>query len=686
MKNKHAKDSESHQSDTKKIEKLPDESMPFYLRYNGSVHYAAIAAAVLVVLLLILGIYNYGQFSRATIANTYVRVDGDDVNCDGSVNAPYPGSGGPGLNCAVKTLDQGILLVDPGGNVYVGGGTYNITNVYVTKPLLMQSIDGIGAAKIVTSENNGALQINAVSNVIIDGFDISGPSTPPGGEPFGIFINDNSNIRITNCWLHDIAPGYPDPSPGNGGIVIGNEGATNVEIDHNKFYNFYNTSPTVKSYGINMNSNTVTDNINIHDNEFYDIYSPGNDDAGIRVSAQKANLNLTIQNNSFNNVGDRAIWLRRVHTNTKLIRGNTMAGGSSGATGAGIEIKGSPDNITGNTISGYQKCIYINDSAALAPTIQNNNLSCIEKGIEIGASVSASTNITNNSITGNQYGIVANIGSTAPVINNNKICNTIKNITNLAAGIIDATNNYFCTTDNTATGSMIDGPVDYRPFYINESETILCPGILEVSSTTADGTYGSGAVITITIKYSESVSVTGIPKIKLNVGPNVRYAEYSSGSGSDTLSFTYSIQSGDSADPLDYDSENALELNGGTITSSLDGLSGSLTLPAKGTFTNSHKIIISTAVPSPTPTPTVTTTTTAAPSPSAAEATPAVTPTPAGEEAASNCPEVAETDCLKCFCRFIWILILILICAGIGYYVYYILKNNSEKKHHHKDK
>ena len=662
----------------------------FYYDWHLKPNVDTVHWMVLVVVIIIAGFFifrlNGPDSITKAISNVYVRTDGNDTNCDGTTNAPYPGSGGPGLNCAVLTISKGIELADSGGMVLVSSGFYNVTNVYVTKPLTLRSLDGIGEAKIVTSENNGAVSIDGINNVIIDGFDISGPSTPPGGEPFGIFINNNSNIRITNCYIHDIAPGYSSLANGNGGIVIGNEGSTNVEIDHNKFYNFYNVTAGVKSYGINMNSNTVTDNVSIHDNEFFDIYSPGSDDAGIRVSAQKANLILSIENNSFNNVGDRAIWIRRAHTNIKLISGNTMVGGTAGAGGAGIELKNSADEITGNTISGYLKCILLDDNATSAPTITNNNLSCLQNGIEIGANVTAITTIQNNIIENNQYGILSNTGTAPPIINNNKICNIIKNISNLATGTIDAKNNYFCTTDNSQANSMLNGPVDYRPFYINDSETILSPGVTEVSSTTVDGTYVSGAIIIITIKFSESVNITGVPKIKLNIGPTARYAEYSSGSGSNTLSFTYNVQSGDSANLLDYDSTNALELNGGAITATLDGLNSTLTLPATGTFTQSHKIIISTAVPSPS-TPATDTPAATSPSPVSAETTPAQ-PSPVMEEAKAQCPSTAETvkqiDCTKCFCQLFWYLVILLISCALVYLVYYSIRKNISKSHHKK--
>ena len=72
----------------------------------------------------------------------FVRPDGDDTNCDGTADVAYPGSGGPGLACAVKTIQKGVDLVDTGGTVTVAAGIY-VENVVVAKAA---TISGAGAA------------------------------------------------------------------------------------------------------------------------------------------------------------------------------------------------------------------------------------------------------------------------------------------------------------------------------------------------------------------------------------------------------------------------------------------------------------------------------------------------------------------------------------------------------------
>jgi hypothetical protein len=100
-----------------------------------------------------------------------------------------------------------------------------------------------------------------------------------------------------------------------------------------------------------------------------------------------------------------------------------------------------------------------------------------------------------------------------------------------------------------------------------------------VSSTLANGTYGAGTVVPITVTFSHSVSVTGTPQLALNSGGTVSYA---SGSGTTTLTFNYTVAAGDSSPDLDYTSTNALTLNGGSITDQVVGGPANLTLPAPG--------------------------------------------------------------------------------------------------------
>ncbi|MFG0805903.1 Ig-like domain-containing protein, partial [Pseudomonas fluvialis] len=107
------------------------------------------------------------------------------------------------------------------------------------------------------------------------------------------------------------------------------------------------------------------------------------------------------------------------------------------------------------------------------------------------------------------------------------------------------------------------------------------PTVTSVSSSTANGTYKIGDTIVVTVQFSSTVNVTGTPTLTLETGSTDRVLNYLSGSGSDTLSFLYTVQAGDNSADLDYVPTSALSLNGGTIQ---DGASQSaiLTLPTPG--------------------------------------------------------------------------------------------------------
>ncbi|MBI3857107.1 MAG: Ig-like domain-containing protein [Planctomycetes bacterium] len=133
------------------------------------------------------------------------------------------------------------------------------------------------------------------------------------------------------------------------------------------------------------------------------------------------------------------------------------------------------------------------------------------------------------------------------------------------------------------------------------------PTVTNVTSSTADGTYGAGDTLTILLTFSQAVTVTGGPRIVLETGAVDAVASYSAGSGGPTLSFTYAVSAADASADLDYVGSGALGLNGGTIrnASNVDAL---LTLPAPGapgSLGANKNLVIFTAAPPPAPPPQV---------------------------------------------------------------------------------
>ena len=94
---------------------------------------------------------------------------------------------------------------------------------------------------------------------------------------------------------------------------------------------------------------------------------------------------------------------------------------------------------------------------------------------------------------------------------------------------------------------------------------MAAPTISSVTSPTSNGLYKAGEVIVVEVNFDEPVIVSGVPQLTLETGSDDRAINYVSGSGGLTLSFNYTVQSGDASSDLDYVSTSALALNSGSI-------------------------------------------------------------------------------------------------------------------------
>ncbi|WP_250459550.1 DUF4347 domain-containing protein [Microbulbifer litoralis] len=85
----------------------------------------------------------------------------------------------------------------------------------------------------------------------------------------------------------------------------------------------------------------------------------------------------------------------------------------------------------------------------------------------------------------------------------------------------------------------------------------------------ADATYGTGQSLDFSVNFDEAVTVGGgIPRLALTIGASARYADYISGSGTQTLLFRYNVQNGDN-DSDGIALNTLLDANGGTLRDSV---------------------------------------------------------------------------------------------------------------------
>jgi uncharacterized repeat protein (TIGR02059 family) len=165
-------------------------------------------------------------------------------------------------------------------------------------------------------------------------------------------------------------------------------------------------------------------------------------------------------------------------------------------------------------------------------------------------------------------------GSSVTLTLTNPVANSASVIVNYTQNTDVANRLYDPAGNAMATFSSVTSNVGVT------NETVA-PTVTSVDTTSPDATYKVGDTVDLTVTFNEVIYVTGAPRITLSVGDTPRYANYVSGSGTDTLTFTYTVTAGDSSDDLAYGSTSALALNGGTIKDGA-GNSAILTLPTPG--------------------------------------------------------------------------------------------------------
>ena len=150
---------------------------------------------------------------------------------------------------------------------------------------------------------------------------------------------------------------------------------------------------------------------------------------------------------------------------------------------------------------------------------------------------------------------------------------------------------------NTGAGGVL---IDTDVVDITVQDT-TGPTVTDVTSSTANGSYGPGQGIMIQVGFSEAVNVTGSPQLTLETGSNDGIATYFSGSGTSVLLFNYTVLVPHGSADLDCTGTDALTLNGATIRDAA-GNDAVLTLPvpgATGSLSANKDIVIDTAVAAP---------------------------------------------------------------------------------------
>jgi gliding motility-associated-like protein len=183
-----------------------------------------------------------------------------------------------------------------------------------------------------------------------------------------------------------------------------------------------------------------------------------------------------------------------------------------------------------------------------APVAEDDNYTLYVNTPKTGNILSNDTDVENNTLTASLV--------TAPV-NGTVVLNADGSFTYTPNANFTGSDTFnYQVCDNGAPSLCDTGKVNF---------TINAMPAPTVSSVTvpANGTYRLGQTLSLTVNFSNSVTITGTPQLSLTIGSTNRTANYSSGSGSPAITFTYTVANGD----LDMDgiTIGSLSLNGGTI-------------------------------------------------------------------------------------------------------------------------
>ena len=139
----------------------------------------------------------------------------------------------------------------------------------------------------------------------------------------------------------------------------------------------------------------------------------------------------------------------------------------------------------------------------------------------------------------------------------------------------------------TSSGSVVDqvGNTLSTTSFTGQTYTYdtTAATVTGVSSPLANGSYTVGQVVPVDVTFSEPVTVTGTPQLRLSTGaPVSTLVDYSSGSGTNVLTFDYVVAPGNTSADLDYASTAALVLNNNAAITDAATNPATLTLAAPG--------------------------------------------------------------------------------------------------------
>jgi len=489
----------------------------------------------------------------------------------------------------IKILDDKRIIPDgkneaPNGTIL--SGDFNGNDI----------IDGSGKTLEIKNNTENAYHVVTGINensiyLFLDGFTIKGGNA-----------NQNSEIRVNAQTVHrDRGAGIYFRSSDSSAIL----NLKNVDVTYNQTTanggGVYNESSNNSFSEINIKQSRISNNI-------------GRFGAGIHSYSFKSKsevkiFNSIIYNNSSVENGGGIYSYSYSYSSVSLV--NSSLSGNTSINGGGVyslsssfsvnlinsnllENKGSSvvyfDRGNNNQLKIHNSIIYANKK--LDDTLFTNVGELYKGNVPTGKNLEYRNSYIQG-ITSTDNGNID--GTIDPLFTN--VANEDYSLQQSSPLVNKGNNSLYTEAINTDLANnprLFDGTIDIGAY---ESQSYQAPKNINVTSTTDNGLYGIGKDITITVEFDKIVNVdttNGIPKLLLETGLVDRNAEYISGTGTNILTFIYTVQEGDLNEDLDYNSTSSLSLNGSTIKGS-SGIDAVLSLPEpkeKGSLSTNKNIVI----------------------------------------------------------------------------------------------
>jgi hypothetical protein len=556
------------------------------------------------------------------LSNSYVEFDQIDLKLyvpptiTGISPTRGPTAGGTSVIITGTNL-SGATAVKFGSTNATGFTVNSATQITATSPSGSGTVDLTVTNSGGTSATNSSDRFTYVDAPTVTG--ISPTSGPTAGGTSVVITGTNLSgatavkFGLTNATGYTVnsATQITATSPSGSGTVdltVTNSGGTSATNSSDRFTY---VAPTVSSVSVPSNGTYIIGqnlNFTVNFSEVVNVVTTG----GTPYIPVTLNNGGTVRASYLSGSGTSAIAFRYTISSGDMDADGVLVGSSITANGGTLKSgNGTDANLTLNSV-GSTTGVLVD---GVSPSVLDVSSSTANGFYKAGDVVSIQVNFTEAVIVTGTPQLTLETGTTDRIINyaGGTGTSTLTFFYTVQAGDVSADLDYQNSAALALNGGTIkDAAGNYATLTLispgalnslgnNKAIVIdsVAPTVTSVNSSTANGSYKVGDVISIQVNFSEAVTVTGTPQLTLETSTTDRIINYASGTGTSALTFLYTVQAGDVSADLDYQNTAALALNGGTIRDAA-GNNAILTLVSPGatnSLGNNKAIVIDGVAP-----------------------------------------------------------------------------------------